>query len=213
MSTLIDGIKGHLTSSVLEQVGSSLGESKFGVSAALDGMIPAILGGMLGKADDTGTMGRIFDLVKDKGNANLLDNLGSLVGGGNLAHNDPKDVGGQLVGMLFGNKVENLLDGVVRLAGLKSLSSASSLLGLAAPLVMGFLKKEITIGNLDAAGLASMLLDEKQNIMSAVPAGLAGQLGLATHGRPKVANGDLVKWLLPLLLVAAVVFYFLRSCQ
>jgi outer membrane protein OmpA-like peptidoglycan-associated protein len=216
MSTLIDGIKGHLTSALLEQVSSSLGESKSGVSSALGGMVPAILGGLLGKANDTSAMGRIFDLIKDKGNPDLLSNLGSLVGSGNLAHNDPKDIGGQLIGMLFGNKVENLLGGITKMSGLKSQSSASSLLGLAAPLIMAFLKKKITGSNLNAAGLATMLLGEKQSIQAAMPAGLAGQLGLSMPEMPKAAaggGGGMLKWLLPLLLVAGAAFFFLRSCN
>ncbi len=214
MSTLIDGIKGHLTSALLEQISGALGENQSGVSSALGGMVPAILGGLLGKANDTSAMGRIFDLIKDKGNPDLLSNLGSLIGGGNLAHDDPKDIGGQLMGMLFGNKVENLLGGITKMSGLKSPSSTSSLLGLAAPLVMAFLKKKITGGNLNAGGLATMILGEKQIIQSAIPTGLAGQLGLAMPEMPKAAaGGNMMKWLLPLLLVAGAGFFFLRSCN
>lgn len=220
MTNLLDGIKGHLSNALLDQVSNTLGESQSGVSQALNGLIPTILGGMVNKADSNSGFGQIFDLIKTQGNTDILSNLGSLVGGGNLAHNDPKDIGGQLMGSLFGNNVGNIISSVASMAGLKSRSSASSLLGLAAPLVMGFLKKKILGDNLSASGLASMLLGQKKSIFNAIPAGMTNALGFSVpkFETPNVssaakAGGSIWKWLLPLLLLGALAFYFLRGCN
>jgi OmpA-OmpF porin, OOP family len=61
---------------------------------------------------------------------------------------------------------------LARSGGVSS-SSASSLLSLAAPLIMGVLGKRAAAQSLDANGLANTLLSEKSDIAAAAPAGLS----------------------------------------
>jgi OmpA-OmpF porin, OOP family len=73
------------------------------------------------------------------------------------------------------------------------------------------------------SGLTSMLSSQKDGILAAAPAGLASLSGLASGvgGGSSSTNtggsgGGLPKWLLPLLLIAAVLFglyYFTRGCK
>jgi outer membrane protein OmpA-like peptidoglycan-associated protein len=219
MSNLLDGIKGHITSSLLEQVSGALGESQSGVSTALGGLLPTILGGLVNKAEDSNGFGQIFDMIKSNGNSDLLGNLGSLINQGNLAQNDPKDAAGHLMSALFGSKVGNILNSITSMAGLNSKSSTSALLGLAGPLIMSFLKKKIMGDNLGATGLASLLLGQKDSIFAAIPSALSSQLGFATPNIPSTnintqsSGSSMWKWLLPLLLVAAAAMYFLKGCD
>lgn len=219
MSNLLDGIKGHITSSLLEQVSGALGESQSGVSSALGGLLPTILGGLASKAEDSNGFGQIFDMINNNGNADLLSNLGGLINQGNLAQNDPKDAAGHLMSAIFGGKVGNILETVTSMAGLKSKSSTSSLLGLAGPLIMGFLKNKIMGDKLGAAGLASLLLGQKDSIFSAIPSLLSSQLGFSAPNIPSSTHtesssgGSFWKWLLPLLLIGGAAMYFLRGCD
>lgn len=219
MSNLLDGIKGQITSSLLEQVSGSLGESQSGISTALGGLLPTILGGLVSKAEDKNGFGQIFDMINNNGNTDLLGNLGSLINQGNLAQNDPKDAAGHLMSSLFGSKVGTILSSITSMAGLKSKSSASSLLGLAGPLIMGFLKKKIMGDKMGAAGLASLLLGQKDSILSAIPSSLSSQLGFATPNNSSASTtqsssgSSMWKWLLPLLLIGAAAMYFLRGCD
>lgn len=219
MSNLLDGIKGHITSSLLEQVSGALGESQSGVSSALGGLLPTILGGLVSKAEDSNGFGQIFDMINNNGNADLLSNLGGLINQGNLAQNDPKDAAGHLMSAIFGGKVGNILETVTSMAGLKSKSSTSSLLGLAGPLIMGFLKNKIMGDKLGAAGLASLLLGQKDSIFSAIPSLLSSQLGFSAPNIPSSTHtesssgGSFWKWLLPLLLIGGAAMYFLRGCD
>ncbi len=57
--------------------------------------------------------------------------------------------------------------------------TSRSLLGLLAPVVLGVLGQQQQATSLDATGLARMLLDQKDNIVGAMPAGLAGALRAA----------------------------------
>ncbi len=217
MANLLDAVKGYITPELISQAAGMLGENESGISKAIGGLAPTILAGMLGKANDTSAMGNIFNMMSGV-KPDILNNLGGLLGGGNLAHGDPKDMAGSLMGSLFGAKVPAILNALSSFAGLKS-SSTSSLLGLVGPLVMGVLGKRIAGDGLNAAGLANLLLGQKGNIMGALPSGLGSIMGLADlggvgGGTTPAATGN--KWLLPLLLVAgtlAALLYFARSCN
>ena len=142
-------------------------------------MIPTILGGLTEKSNDAGAFGDIFDMIKGGASKNpgLLDNLGSLIGGGNLAQNDPKDLSGSLMSSIFGNKVGGILDLVSSVAGLKR-SSSSGLMGLVGPLVMSYLGRVIKNKALDAVGLGKFLRNDSSAISRALPAGMGDLLGL-----------------------------------
>ncbi len=189
MTSLLDSIQGYLTSAVVNAAASHLGESEAGVSKAIKGIVATLLAGMAGKANDASALGGLFDMLNDKNNHGALDNLGSLIGGGNLAHGDPKDVAGRLVGTLFGDKTGGLLQAITAFGGLKS-GSASSLLGLAGPLVMGVLGKKIAADHLNADGLKSLLFKEQDSFKAALPAGVGDMLGfgsMAGAAKPAVA--------------------------
>ncbi|MCU0346470.1 MAG: OmpA family protein, partial [Saprospiraceae bacterium] len=183
-------------------------------------LLPTILGGLVNKSTDSSGFSGIFNMLSDSKNVGFLDNLGGLIGGGNLAHGDPKDVAGSLMSNLFGSKVGGILDLVSNVAGVKK-SSTSSLLGLAGPLIMGFLGKKIKNEGLNASGLASFLGGQKSNIMSALPAGMGSLLGFASAGMstpnlntPEVKAGGMNwwPWLIGALAILAAL-YFWKGCN
>jgi len=178
---IIKDLGGLVTNQIVKQAAESFGESESGISSAIGSLVPTILGGMLNKSKDPSGFGQIFDMVSNKDNAGFLDNLGGLLGGGNLAQGDPKDVGGGLMGSLFGDKVGGILDLVGSLAGVKR-SSSSGLLGMVAPMIMGYLGKKILGGGLNPAGLIDMLMGQKGNISGAMPQGIADMIGFDTGG-------------------------------
>ena len=126
---------------LIGQAGSMLGESDSGIQSAVGSMMPALLGGMMSKAATPQGAGDLFKMVQG-----LNIDTGSL---GNIA--------GMLAGAAGGGGGASALSSV---AGIKP-SSASSLLSLGAPLVMGVVKKMVGDGGLDASGLASALLGQK----------------------------------------------------
>jgi len=218
MAYLLDSIKEYVTPELIGQAASLLGENEGGISKAIGGLAPTILAGLLNKAGDSNAMGSIFNALSNF-DAGILGNLGSLLGGGNLAHNDPKDAAGQLFGSIFGAKVPAITNAVAAFSGTKS-SSVSSLLGMVGPLVMGLLSKKISGEGLNVSGLANLLLGQKNNILSALPTGLGSILGLADIGATSrndntaASNGN--RWLWPLLLLLALgagLMYYLRNCS
>ena len=108
MANIVDSLKGFITPELISKAAGSFGESNSAITKGIDGLLPTILGGLVQKSNDTSGFGGIYDMIKGGAakNPGLLDNLGSLIGGGNLAQNDPKDLSGSLMSSLFGGKEE-----------------------------------------------------------------------------------------------------------
>ncbi len=141
---------------------------------------------------------------------------------------------------LFGDTKSNLLGSLIsQFSGVKS-SSASSLLSMAAPAVLGLIGNHAKQNNLDAGGLSSFLGSQKSSIMNALPAGLnlgsifggwGDKAQEAVHSTASAAHstvsnathrveetveeaGGAMKYLLPILLlalIAAAAWYFFKD--
>lgn len=201
--TLLDTLIKAIPPSLISDAASKLGESESGISKALNGFLPTILSGMAGKANDEGALGNLFSMLNNNENVGFLDDLGGLIGGGNLAKGDPRDVAGNLMGQLFGDKVGPIIGAIASFAGLKSKGSSSSILGVAGPLIMGVLSRKITKDGLNINGLRSLLLGEKDKYAAAVPMEVAPLLGLKAVAPAAAADMEeksgVMGWLLPLL--------------
>ena len=150
---------------LIGQAGSMLGESDSGIQSAVGSMMPALLGGMMSKAATPQGAGDLFKMVQglniDTGSlGNIAGMLAGAAGGGGGASALQSMGTSLLTGLLGGDKTNNLASALSSVAGIKP-SSASSLLSIGAPLVMGVVKKMVGDGGLDASGLASALLGQK----------------------------------------------------
>jgi OmpA-OmpF porin, OOP family len=181
MSTnIIQMLMGLLGQDKIGQIAGMLGESPDAVGKGLGGAIPAILGGLIGKSESAGGADAIISTMRDnKIEGGLLDTLGDTLGSGAQANALMSSGGGMLSGLL-GNKAGMLGTALSAFSGLKG-GSATSLMGLAAPLVMGALGKSLP-GGLTASGLTSLLGGQKEHVKAALPAPLAGVLGLGDVG-------------------------------
>ena len=219
MSQILDALKGYITPELVSKAASYLGESDFTVSRGITSMIPSLLGGMASQTGDSDMMSKIFDLVKGS-DAGVMDNLSGLFGGeGN------SDLANNLASMLFGGNASNIISKIGSFAGLKG-NSASSLMAIVSPMVMGYLSKLIGSKGMDLSGFASLLNSEKSSFMDALPAGLGSSLGFGDiksgleSGAAEVREGaekakaGVGRWLIPLLLLGGLgyaAYYFLGS--
>ena len=179
MANIVDSLKEFITPELISKASKSFGEKDSSITKGIDSLIPTVLGGLINKSNDTKDFGGIFDMIKGgtEKNAGLLDNLGSLIGGGNLAKDDPKDLSGRMMSSIFGNKVGGILDLVSSVAGLKR-STSSGLMGLVGPLVMSYLGRVVKNKALDAVGLGKFLRNDSAAVTRALPAGMSDLLGL-----------------------------------
>lgn len=227
---LLGLVKDQLTSAAVEKISGFLGESPQKTTTALGGAMPAILGGLMQKASTTQGATDLLGLIKNQGHdGSLLDNLSGLLGGGSQS-SDLVSMGGGLLSSIFGDKVGGLVSLISNISGLKS-GSSSSLLSMAAPILMGVLGKQVTSQGLGVSGLANLLMSQKDSVKAALPAGMGSILNLdglgdflgnaksaagsAVNAVEEEAKGGISK-LLPWILLAALLFgalYYWKSCR
>lgn len=223
---LMEAVKNRFTGDFINNASSALGESSSGISKALSAVIPTGLAGILNKAT-SGTDGAnsVFDMAKNA-ESNFPENT-DLTGSENIQKGD------SIFSSLFEGNQSGILSAISRFAGIKD-SSASSLMSMALPAIMGILWKHAEQNNLSASGLAGFLSSEKDHIINALPAGLSsviGILGLGSVGSTTATNiksrlddsvSDVTSkpgrsnWLLPLIIIVAalgLLFFLSRSCN
>jgi OmpA-OmpF porin, OOP family len=169
--SLMDAVKGYLTADTVRSASSLVGESESSTRQTLNGAVPSIFSGLINMVSSREGVSSLGGLIRDGGFGSAVDNIGSLFSGGSTT-SSMLGAGQQLVGKIFPGKGSSVTDLLARSGGVSS-SSATSLLSLAAPLIMGVLGKRAAAQNLDANGVANALLSEKSEIAAAAPSGLS----------------------------------------
>ena len=180
-TNLGDLVRGYLTPDVLERAASFAGASPAGTEKALAGAVPAVVGALAEMASTrTGAeqIGRMLDTGKFDGST--LSNPAGFFAGSSTTLSIA-DAGKGVVDSVFGGKASGVSDLIARSAGIGS-GSASTLLGLAAGLVMNVLGRQRSSMNLDASGLLTLLTSQVPLLAGRLPAGLWSLLGWRTAG-------------------------------
>ena len=219
--------KSYFNTELVNQAGSSLGESEGGISKALSAIIPSVIGGLADKASSTDGANAVAKMATEQNESGILNSIGSF-----LHHDSNSDLlskSSGIISSLFGGGQSNMLTSLIsNFSGVKS-SSVGSLLSMAVPTVLGLLGRHTAENNISAGGLGSLLSSQKSAAMSALPAGfnlssVTGNVGAdvrstvqtATniHNDMQETGGSGMKWLLPLILligVAAAAWYFFKD--
>lgn len=217
-TNLVDILKGYVTPDVISKASTMLGESESGVYKGVSASIPTLLSGLVHKSNDSSTMESVMNLINENSSNydNVLSNLPSLLTG--YGNSTALDSGSKLMALLFKNKQSDTTDVIARTSGIKE-SSAASLLGMAAPMLLSYFAKS----GMTLSSLKSLLSSQKENILSAAPSGLNLGFGSTIDNdiRGKIhdvrkAESSSAKWLIPLLLVGAglfALFFFSKGCN
>ncbi len=206
---LVDLIKNELGDVILDQVTNLLGESKENTGNALNGAVSGILENLVTSSSKAGGADNLVNTLGSM-DENLLGNFASMLGGDN--HSSLIETGGKLLGSLLGGgAISKIATSIARFSGIKS-QSASSLIGLIAPVILGVIRKKMSSDNLDANGLLSMLQGQKDNIAQAAPAGMQNLIDPETTERPRMESSRGPRWgkllWIPLFLLAGLFAYF-----
>jgi hypothetical protein len=169
---LLDMVKGQMTDSVMQQLGSASGLGASDVSKAMGAIIPTQLSALIQQGSKPeGAQSLISMASSMAGAGDFAGMLGQAGGAANIAK-----MGGDLLPSLFGNQLGGIVSGLASATGLGS-GPLNALMGMAGPLIMGQLGKAVTGGGLNAAGLASMLGGMAPQVSGMLPAGLGNILG------------------------------------
>ena len=228
---LLEMLQGQVGGELASQASKFLGESESNTSKAVGAILPTLIGGLANKASNESGARGILDFLKSNNiDGSVLGNLSGLFGGGQSTDNLMNN-GGGILKFLLGDKLGSIVDVISNVAGIKT-GSSSSLLKMASPLLMGFVGKYVKDKAIDALGLKNLLGGQKDFISKGIPAALSTVLGLSNIGGTTSSNStklttnssgnsgglgngnNLLKWLLPLLLLGAVAWFLSRkSCN
>jgi OmpA-OmpF porin, OOP family len=216
MADLLDTIAALVTPDRIQKAAAFVGESPASTQKSFSVLVPTILAGLLKllSSSDTGASQLLSLVTRFGGDGSILNDLGALFGGG-TATQTTMSTGRDALQAVFGGKLNGVVDQVASASGVTT-SSASSLLNLGAPLVLGVLGREMKARGLNAGGLATLLQGQQGGLEGRIPAALSGLLGLGgpsvTSARtrsapieaPAAPSSGWLRWLLPLAVLALV---------
>ncbi len=194
---LLNTVQGMLTGGVVDKLASLVGGNSSLIKTGLTSALPSLLKGIISKGSSAAGAGQLLDMIK---NNNLTANM--------TPDNALLDKGAALNESIFGSALKD-----INIPGVSG-SQRSGLLNAATPMVMGSLGKIVKDRNLDAAGFSSFLNDQKSSILGAVSgAGIANSVRETVSHTSEKSSGGLgfLKFLLPLLLIAAAAWWFLNK--
>ncbi len=217
---ILDALKGQLGGALVGQLGKQLGVNSGAAQSGIDAILPSILGGLMKKASTPVGAGALNDMLeKDEYNGGLLEKLPGMLGGG--SGGDPSmmtNLGMTVLKSLFGENIASIAALIAKFTGMNS-DKSTSLLAILAPLVMSYLGAKKRADGLDAKGLSSLLMSQKDSVAKSLPPGFAGALGLGSLGitdagarRPVAAtapastqsSGSGLRWLIPVLILCGL---------
>ena len=141
MANILDLLNSDLGKTLINGASQQLGQDKGKTTTALNAALPLILGAMKNNAKTPeGAAGLLSALGNEKHGGGILDNLGSILGGGGIDKDVMQD-GAGILGHVFGGKEQNVANAVSKSSGLDA-GSAMNILKVAAPFIMGYLGKE-----------------------------------------------------------------------
>lgn len=176
---LLDLLKQALGGNFGRLVSQFLGEPEGATQSTLDALLPAVLGGVVRKGATEGAPSLFSLLTGPNVDASLLDNVAGLFSGDGAGADSLVSKGVGLVKSLFGDKSDALGNALASVGGIKDIS-ASKLLGLGVPLVLGFLRRFIGEKGLNASSFASLLTDHCKYLENVLDRRLTNALGFAS---------------------------------
>lgn len=177
---ILDLAKTYFSPATVAKLASFVGENPSNVQSALGGILPSLLGGIMDKASTTGGASEISGLLRDNKEENILDNLPDLLNNPEKSQ-DLMSAGSQLLPRLFGNRTGGITSAIAAQSGAKK-SSVSSLLSIAAPILLSVIGKHFKSTGLGLSGLTSLLMGQKDSVLGALPSGLSSALNFTDLG-------------------------------
>jgi OmpA-OmpF porin, OOP family len=219
-TNFVDLLSREFSGDITNRIANTLGEDTSKTRTALSGIIPALVGGLASKASTKEGAADLLALLKQNhfDGSQMTDTASALANPSGASR--LTEMGSSLLSSILGTRAGAITDWVASLGGLRR-SSASSLLGLATPLVLGQLGRLVSGIGWSPSSLMNLLSSQKPYLQGAPP-GLANVLGLGgaeytatarpsatvDHtSRPVEHRSSWWKWALPLLALVGLLGY------
>lgn len=171
---ILNSLKDLANDELMAKVSLALGVDEKNLSKVIQASIPTLLGGILyTDSKKHHTLVNIFEQAAR--NDNLMGDMLSNVAGGNVPANDIMQ---SVLNAIFWEKKSGVINILTNLGGTK-VESVEIILGFVGGLVASFFGSKMKTDGLNFGDLLDLLAQEKENIMVALPDGLATTLGLS----------------------------------
>jgi outer membrane protein OmpA-like peptidoglycan-associated protein len=199
-TSLFENLSGVLRPTLIGATGAVLDEPDIGVRRGLEASFAAILGGLLRSSGDNRVMNEVADIVshRDQLATASLDTISLLKSGPASA---AMTLGNRLLSTLFGDRQSGIVRAIARASGI-STTSASTLLAMAAPMVLGQLGRRTSSQGSTSGSLTALINAEQAPIAVAVPPYMRSLVGMALPVKGNLFETTLQNGLRSLLLVA-----------
>ena len=149
------------------QISQTIGANPTVTQTAIQMALPMILGSLAKNAASPDGAQNFSNALEHNHDGGILDNLGSLFGGGNSGGgaSASNDDGIGILGHIFGQNQGAAAQQISQKSGLDIGQTAQLLITLA-PIVMGYLGRQKQQQNLDAGGLSNLLQGQQQQMQS-----------------------------------------------
>jgi OOP family OmpA-OmpF porin len=172
-SNLLETINSYLTPDVISKASGFVGENPANTAKAMSGIVPTLLSSVAHLSSQPGGATQLEGLLSSGGHdGSILGNLSNVFGGGSST-TSAIGQGEKILGSLLGNNTSSVTSSIAGFSGIGR-GSASSLLALAAPFILGAIAKIKSTQGLSTSGLASLLASNKASFASAIPPALTG---------------------------------------
>jgi len=209
-TNLLELVEDYLTPDAVSKISKLVDETPDNTKRALGAIVPSLTAAACHQASTASGASRLMNLVSSSSLSSSLSSFAGSLGGGSATDAFLK-TGSSLINGLLGNRAQDVASLIAETTGIR-LASASSLMGLAAPVLFGGLLKHVSASGLSASGLSSFLSSHRDEVLQSIPTGLASKLGVSSNanlcGAPApVARPEVVEepkrrsvalWLVPL---------------
>ncbi|QHI35555.1 hypothetical protein IMCC3317_09010 [Kordia antarctica] len=149
MSGILDLLNSDLGKQIIGGVSNEVGEDQGKTAGVLSMALPVLMSAMKRNASTPQGAEGLNKALENKHDGSILDNLGSLFGGG--VNQEVKNDGDGILRHVLGDKRQNVEKAIGRQSGMDA-SSIANILKVAAPILMGVLGKQKRQQNVQSSG-------------------------------------------------------------
>lgn len=173
----------------LNRLANFIGDPVEQVEKATELSIGSLLNGLIHESKTNEGVEKVLKVIKDGGHSgDILDDLPGL-----LTNPDKTQllitIGTNINSHFFGDSISSISDKISQFSGVKKTSS-SSLISFAAPLVLGFLGKQVKAQRLNPNSFGHFMREQENNVKGVLPPSLATMFSSANKVEAKTVAAE-----------------------
>lgn len=194
--SLFSVLQNFLSPDVLQKISTEINQPVEKTKAGLKSVIPAMLMGIVNKGSTKEGAESLVNMATKQPTPSVVS-----------ADSATLKEGDAVLSSIFGNNLSNTVSNLGVSTGMNT-GSITKMMGMAAPLIMGFIGTKIKNEKMSASGLMNFLGQQKSALMAFMPSGFAGVTGLGGIQSTSSERSVWPKIVLGVLLVAGAVWLF-----